>query len=141
MRSNDISPPALAFMDDHIASAEELALLVALVEAPSRWWDPAIVSRELGIPAGFARAILDRFAAENLLDMRVTDDVRYQFRPGTPELQEGAVAVANAYRAHPVAVVQHLAQGGARSVRDSAAVVSVDHRRDGSEEPARVVKA
>ena len=116
-------------MDGHIASAEELALLVALVDAPSRWWDPALVSRELGIPAAAARAILDCFAAENLLDMRVTDDVRYQFRPGTTELQKGAVAVANAYRAHPVAVVQHLARGGARSVRDLADAFR--NRRDG----------
>lgn len=116
-------------MDRHIASVEELELFVALVESPSRWWDPAIVTRELGIPAGVARAILDRFAAANLLDIRVTDDVRYRFRPGTLELQEGAVAFAGTYRTHPAAIVHRLAHGARRNVRDFADAFRI--RRNG----------
>ena len=107
-------------MDACIGSPEELALLVALIESPSKWWDPDLVSRELGIPVGLARTILDRLAAANLLDIRVTDDVRYQFRPGTAELQQGATAFADAYRASPAAIVQRLAQSARRSVRDFA---------------------
>jgi uncharacterized protein DUF5985 len=39
-----------------------------------------------------ARALLEYFAGQNLLDIRVTEHVRYQYRPGTPELQRRQVA-------------------------------------------------
>lgn len=107
-------------MDACIASPEELAVLVTLVDSPSKWWDPDLVSRELGMTTRLARAVLDRFAAANLLDIRVTDDVRYQFRPGTAELQQGVMAFAAAYRSTPAAVVQRLAQSAGRGVRDFA---------------------
>ena len=99
---------------------DELELLVALVEAPLRWWDPVVVSKDLGTTAARARTMLDRFAAANLLDIRVTDDVRYQFRPGTTELHEGACALASAYRARPAAIIQRLTDAAPRSVRDFA---------------------
>lgn len=41
------------------------------------------MSHDLGITLGNARRMLERLAVANLLDIRVTDDVRYQFRPGT----------------------------------------------------------
>jgi hypothetical protein len=50
MRSDQDLSIALQFIDDHIASFEELELLVALVAAPLRWWDATMLSRELGIP-------------------------------------------------------------------------------------------
>jgi hypothetical protein len=40
------------------------------------------------VPLSVARGILDRLAGLNLLQIRVTDDVRYRFQPGTIELAE-----------------------------------------------------
>jgi hypothetical protein len=120
MRSDQDLSIALQFIDDHIASFEELELLVALVAAPLRWWDATMLSRELGIPKNVARTVLERFARANLLDIRVTEDVRYQFRPTTRELHDGAAALATAYRTKPTALVHHLAAVGRRSVRDFA---------------------
>jgi hypothetical protein len=98
---------------------DDLALLTALIDAPSRWWDAALAARELGLTPRFARAALDRFASGNLLDIRVTDDVRYQLRPGTPELSADVAAFAEAYRLHPAAVIK--AVGAAPShIRDFA---------------------
>lgn len=114
-------PPLVAmFMRAHVASVEEIALLMAMIDASDRWWDVHLVSRELGIPAKEARALLDRFASGNLLDIRVTDDVRYRFVPGTRELEQGAAAFAEAYRTHPAAVLQSVSQSTSRSARDFA---------------------
>ena len=101
---------ALRFIDEHIASPEELELLIAIVGMPTRWWDSAHVSYDLGIPVGSARRMLERFAAANLLDIRLTGDVRYQFRPGTQQLHDGALAVAAAYRTQPTALLQRFAR-------------------------------
>jgi hypothetical protein len=111
---------ALRFIDEHIASPEELELLIALVDAPARWWDATLVSHDLGITVGNARRMLERFAAANLLDIRLTGDVRYQFRPGTPELHNGAVAVAAAYRRKPTVLLQRWARLTRRDVLDFA---------------------
>ena len=120
---------ALQFIDEHIASPEELELLVALVDTPGRWWDSMLVSRELGLPPSAARRSLEQFAAANLLEIRVTDDVRYQFRPGTQELHDGAVAVVAAYRMMPTALRESLARLTSRSIRDFADAFRF--RRDG----------
>jgi hypothetical protein len=111
---------ALRFIDEHIASPEELELLIALVDTPARWWDAALVSHDLGITLGYARRMLERFAAANLLDIRVTGDVRYQFRAGTQELHNGAAAVAAAYRTNPTALIQRFARLTRRNVLDFA---------------------
>jgi hypothetical protein len=120
MRTDPDISSALEFMDEHIASLAELELLVALVEAPSRWWDATVLSRELGIPKHVGRTVLERFARSNLLEIRFTDDVRYQFRPGTPELHGGAAALVAAYRTKPIVLIQHLTRQTRRSVRDFA---------------------
>lgn len=115
MESDQLSTTAVRFLHGHIASEQELELLVALVESPSRWWDAGAVSREFRMSRRVASATLDRFAAANLLEIRVTDDVRYQFRPGTAELGKGAVALTAAYRADPAGVVRGLVVAGGRS--------------------------
>lgn len=120
MESHQIPAAATRFMDRHIASADELALLVAMIDAPERWWDPTIVSREFGLPERVARVMLDRFATANLLDIRVTADVRYRFHPGSSELECHASAFAEAYHANPAAVVQYVARSARRGVRDFA---------------------
>ena len=90
-----------------------------MVDAPDRWWDAELVRRELGMPLHTARAALDRFASGNLLDIRVTGDVRYQLRPGTGELGAAISDFAEAYRAHPASVVRAVVSGS-RNIRDFA---------------------
>jgi hypothetical protein len=104
-------PPAvLTFIADHIRTLDELGLLVALIQSGDRWWDARGAARELGVPERAAAEVLDSLATRNLLDIRITDDVRYQFRPGTPELEDAARAFAAAYRLNPLAVVQAVTQ-------------------------------
>jgi hypothetical protein len=118
---HELSPLVLGFVADHLRSLEELQLLMTCMTSSDRWWDAGAVSRELGVTPTRARYALDHLASRNLLDIRVTGDVRYQFRPGTPELAEAAQAVASAYRRNPVALVGLLSGGGSRrSIRDFA---------------------
>lgn len=110
----------LAFVADHIRSLEELQLLLAVVQSPDRWWDVTMAARELGMTATAARRGLDALAARNLLDIRITGDVRYQFRPGTDALRDAAVATEETYRMNPLAVVRLVARTDRRGLRDFA---------------------
>ena len=115
-----VPPESAEFVARHLRSLEDLQVLMTCIEGRDRWWDAAAVARELGISATAARHALDHLARGNLLDIRITGDVRYQFNPGTAELHGAALAFATAYRANPVPLVQIVAGSARRSVRDFA---------------------
>ena len=120
MPSPEISPLALAFLTDHIRSLEDLQVLMAVQHADTRWWDATTLSREVGIDPRTAQRSLDHLTRHNLLDIRVTDALRYQFRPATDDLRAAVVACAQEYRRNPIAVVQRVGRRGTSSVRDFA---------------------
>ena len=120
----------IGLTESYIGSVDELVVLLAMVES-SRWWDPGMLGRELGILPAAARRILDRFAARGLLDIRVTDDVRYQYRPTSPEVSRAVMELAEAYRRHPAAVMRSVVgKSTNRSARDFADAFRI--RRDES---------
>lgn len=128
MPKASIAPVVLAFVAEHVRSLDELQLLMAIIQSEGRWWDAATAAREFGISVPDARAALDHFAAHNLLDIRITEDVRYQFRPGTPQLGEAAHATAEAYRRRPVDLAALVKRPSGRSVTDFADAFRI--RRD-----------
>jgi DNA-binding IclR family transcriptional regulator len=128
MRKRDVAPDVLAFLAAHLSSLEQFQLLLHLMQAEDRWWDSQTVARELAIPAGDAHAALDHLAKHNLLDIRITGDVRYRFSPGTAELEAGARACAEEFRRVPVEVLAAVTRGGPTSVRDFADAFRI--RRD-----------
>jgi hypothetical protein len=128
MPPQPVSPVVLAFMADHIRSLEELQLLMAVIQSPDRWWDAAAATRELGITTTSARRALDHLAAHNLLDIRITGDVRYQYRPGTDDLRAAARATEEAYRSNPLALAQLVTGTARRGIRDFADAFRI--RRD-----------
>jgi hypothetical protein len=114
------APEVVDFATRYIGSLDDLQVLMTCLDGRDRWWDAAGMARHLGIGMAAARRSLDRLAGRNLLDIRITGDVRYQFNPGTPHLEAAALAYAAAYRTNPVAIV-HLAAGGSRQpLRDFA---------------------
>ena len=117
---HQLAPLVADFLRAHIASVDELELLMLLVMSGGRWWDATSSSRELGMAVGRARTGLDSLAAHNLLDIRITEELRYQFRPGTPELEAAALALATVYQRAPAVVVHAVARSAPRSVRDFA---------------------
>ncbi len=106
-----LAPIVAGFLLRHVASIEELEILMLLVMSGGRWWDATSASREAGIPVGSARAALDALASQNLLDIRITEDVRYQFRPGNVALEEAALATAAVYQRSPEPLIQAVKGG------------------------------
>ena len=106
MAAREVGPIVAAFLARHVRTLDELQLLMSIIQSGDRWWDVASAARELGMTATDARAALDRFAARNLLDLRLGEDVRYQFCPGTPELRAAAHDTLEAYRGNPIAVAR-----------------------------------
>jgi hypothetical protein len=92
------------FVARYLPGVEYLHLLVAMAEDAERWWDEPRVARVLGVETADARVLLERLAALNLLEIRAIGRVRYQFRPGSPELRDAALACVDAYRSNPAAV-------------------------------------
>jgi hypothetical protein len=90
------------------------------MQSGERWWDAETVARELLAPLRTARLALDRMASGNLLDIRITGDVRYQFRPGTEALRAGAAACFDAYRTNPLALTTLVSGAARRGFRDFA---------------------
>lgn len=123
-----LPPDVTDFAARHLRSLEDLQVLMTCISTRDRWWDALTIGRELGISVTAAQQTLDHLARGNLLDIRITGDVRYQFNPGTADLETQALACAAAYRANPVALVQLVAGSGRRSVRDFADAFRI--RRD-----------
>lgn len=96
-----LPPDIVSFATTNLPSVEELRVLVVFVEGRERWHNADTIAKTLHISDTVAQAALDHLARRNLLDIRVTDDVRYRFRPGTPLLESQATAVVATYRRNP----------------------------------------
>jgi hypothetical protein len=117
--SHEITATLASFIRQYTDSVDKLELLTSMIESPDRWWDAASAAQMLGTTAGVARRILERFAAQNLLEIRVTGDVRYRYQPGDPQLEATGCEFAAAYRANRLAVLR-LVTGERERLRDFA---------------------
>ena len=97
------------FLIAHVTSAGDLKVLLTLINGEDRWWDARSMAVYAGVDVMDARRCLEEFAVKNLLDIRISDAVRYQLRPGTRELQQSLDALVTAYRNSPAAVVAYAA--------------------------------
>src|SRR5436190_1453997 len=117
----------VTFIKSYVRSLDDLEVLMLCVDAGDRWWDAAGIARATGLKEGAARRALDQLTRGNLLDIRITGDVRYAFSPGTAALRDAAVACAAAYRSRPVAVITCVT-AAPRGLRDFADAFRI--RRD-----------
>jgi hypothetical protein len=115
-----ISPEVRTFIAEQIEKADDLHVLLLLTDSPDRWWDAESAARELHLRRGAAREALDRLTRRNLLDIRITGDLRYQFHPGTEDLRKAAIALYDAYRANPLLIMTCVTGSARRSIRDFA---------------------
>ncbi len=118
--SEPLSAEVAAFIADHQLSLAEIEVLASMSGASQRWWDARQIYSELGIPVADARGLLDHLAGLNLFDIRITDEVRYRFQPGTRELADIVAQLIAANRTHRVAIVRAVERGGRRAVIDFA---------------------
>src|SRR5688572_22567078 len=113
---------------DVLNSLQDLQILVTLMEDPERWWDARTIAEETGESSSSSGKALDRLAGKNLLDIRVTDDVRFRYRPGTPELEKAGSALFEEYRRNPLGIIKLVSGGRPRSAADFANAFRI--RRD-----------
>jgi hypothetical protein len=117
-----LSELVTSFVSAHLRGIDDLHLLVAMASAPDRWFDADTVARELLMAKANARASLEHLASQNLLEIRVTGDIRYQFNPGTPTLRRAADGCMEVYRRDPMALWRLASEKleRRRSIRDFA---------------------
>lgn len=119
----------VSFARSYLPSIENLRVFILCVDHRDRWWDASAIADTLSISETRARRILDWFARSNLLDIRISDAVRFRFEPGLRELEERALEFAAAYHKDPAGVVQLIAGSTVTdSVRDFADAFRI--RRD-----------
>jgi len=111
-----LAPDIVEFASAYLSSLEDLQILTMCVDHPERWFDAVVVARHLRITRSAARRALDRLARSNLLDIRITGDVRYQFRPGMPSLEYAAQACVAAFHADPAPLTDLIANQSRRGV-------------------------
>lgn len=128
MPQHEISPLVLTFLSDHVSNLLQFQVLMLVAETEDRWWDASGAARELGVTPAAARSALDHLAKHNLLDIRITDDVKYQLRPGTAALLTAVMACAEEFRRAPLQMVAVVTGQGPKSIRDFADAFRI--RRD-----------
>jgi hypothetical protein len=89
----------VTFAQSHVHSVEALQVLLLCIDYRERWWDVSGVADRLSLTKSRARHILDGFARSNLLDIRISDTVRFRFDRGIQELQSIVAGVVLKNRA------------------------------------------
>jgi hypothetical protein len=125
MVSESLPQEVLHFLTYHVHSCDDFGVLVALIEDGGRWWSTKAMAAHTGIGAADVQRVLECFARENLLDIRISDDIRYCLRPGSLDLESGLHAFAAAYNRTPILVLRWVASLAPRSITDFAAAFRV----------------
>jgi hypothetical protein len=119
-----------SFLTRHVRTLDELQLLMSVIQSGDRWWDVEGASREVGLTPDDARAAFERFAAQNLMDIRVGGDVCYRFHAGTDDLRRAALATLHAYRNNPIALARAVSGGARRRITDFADAFRIRREND-----------
>jgi hypothetical protein len=125
MTRESLSPEAVHFLTSHVRSFNDLGVLVVLIESDGRWWNTKTMAAQTGMSAVDVQPVLERFAKENLLDIRVSDDILYCLRPGSVALESGLHAFTAAYHRTPILILRWVASVAPRNITDFAAAFRI----------------
>jgi hypothetical protein len=105
MSKSDIPEGVRAFIAQNIESAELLETLLLVHSGPDRAWTPDEVARSIyTVPAGATRR-LEQLVRMGLATSSGDADPAYRYAPGFPALAGQVDALAAAYRANRVGVI------------------------------------
>jgi hypothetical protein len=103
--SQEIPDVVRSFVAQHIDSAELLETLLLVHSDPAREWSPESVAQSIyTVPAGATRR-LEQLVEMGLATSTGTADPAYRYAPARPALAAQVDALAQAYRAGRVAVI------------------------------------
>jgi hypothetical protein len=126
----DIPEGARKFIARHIDSLEKLEVLLLLLRSPERKWTASAVASELQIGSAAADQHLGRLCAQNLLDVKLGEDLFYFYSPRLPHLDRGARELASAYAQQRLAVLKLVTNGAAGPARDFAEAFRINKKDD-----------
>ena len=105
MSQPDIPQVVRAFIAQNIESAELLETLLLVHSAPEREWTPEDVARSIyTVPASATRR-LEQLVAMRLVQSNGAANPAYRYAPGSAALADDVAALAAAYRANRVGVI------------------------------------
>ena len=105
MSQAEITPEVRRFITEHVDSAEKLDILLLLHASPEKPWTAHDVSQAVFTVPTSATLRLEGLAASGFLSSTGGADPRYQYAPRAAALDGQVQALAAAYRANRVAVI------------------------------------
>ena len=83
-----------------------------------RFSSAAEIANELMMPHEAAAEVLETLGSYNLLDVKVSDDLRYRYNPATPTLDSAATQSAQSYQLQRMALLGLVAERSRRKGAD-----------------------
>lgn len=105
MSQSQIPPDVQQFIATHINAAEQLDILLLLHKSPDRSWSAADVSQAVFTVPTSATARLEELVARGFLTSTGGADPQYRYAPTSAALDVEVKALAEAYRANRVGVI------------------------------------
>jgi hypothetical protein len=85
-----------------------------------RFSSAAEIADELTMTHEAAAQVLENLGSYNLLDVKVSDDLRYRYNPATPTLDSAATQSAESYQRQRIALIRLVTTGSGRATRTFA---------------------
>lgn len=120
MRQAEITHDVKRFITEHVRSAEQLDILLLLHADPEKRWTAGQVSGAVFTVPTSAAMRLETLAARGFLGSSGGADPQYWYAPASAEQRAGVDALAAAYRADRVAVINLVFAGPPDSVKTFA---------------------
>jgi hypothetical protein len=111
---------ARQFLIEHVATYDELEVLLCLLRRRDEELQPSNVARDVGTPEAVCLLALEKLLDRGLAG-RSADGKAFRFAPATDTLERGALALDRAYHSSPVSVIRAMSENAVQRLRSSAA--------------------
>jgi hypothetical protein len=111
---------AREFLIEHIATYDELEILLCLLRRRDEELQPSHLASDVGIPDAVCLLALEKLIARRVVE-RSADGKAFRFAPANDTLVRGALALARAYHSSPVSVIRAMSENAVQRLRSSAA--------------------
>ena len=110
---------ARQFLIEHIATYDELEVLLCLLRRRNEELQPSHLASDVGIPEAVCLLALEKLLARRVAG-RSADGKAFRFAPATDTLARGAIALDRAYHSSPVNVIRAMSENALQRLRSSA---------------------
>lgn len=93
------------FVARFLPRVEHLEVLMILQRAAARSWSPSEIAAWLRIPESTAADVLEQLALDNFLDVKISNEILYRFKPATADLVLAVADCAEFYQRERTAMI------------------------------------